>query len=376
MLQEIDPSSVGILFQDRYRIVRCIKGETPNAEHDVVDENANACCLLEVVAPGAVAVEKMDDPLEIESTIEMLLEKQQTTKALEPTIDETTEEICFILEDDIDEYLETNPLPRDEFNADQPHDTEASNPAPVVSMPIPIPPIHPSLVTKPAGPLPPPLRANPLPQVPPPLPATSSPLPSVPPTRKSPGGGLPSLNPPPRFRSKNGDLTPDPMPQLIPVFDMAALVPSGNELLLHERIDPLVAPAAQNEILPSAPKLHPLRDSWRRHRVVAVMFAIGFALLTLGLWGLWTHRTQDVRMGETNRREPALEPAKSEKVAHAPISTHSTAVAPPLTGGTSQPGVQRAAPVTTTKKIQKSVRGTGRTPSPTPKTKPSRESLY
>ncbi len=428
MLQNIDPLSAGILFKNRYRIVRCIKGGPPSAVYEVVDEKRNACCLLEVPASDGVTTDDVGDTSEIESGISWLFDGEQNIKILEPGIDEEMGRPFFALERFADDSEEIEIEACKMFAADKTMDVVTSSPARVVPLPIPLPPIPPPLATKPVLPPPPPLMPTPLPPIPPPLatksvrppplpfrakpplpvtpplatksvrppplpvtpplamktvrppplPVTSPlaaislPPPNPPPTRQSPPGLLPPFNPLPKFPQMKGEATPIGVPRLPPAHDWFVSPPHGDETPFWGGI----ATAAQVEILRSAPTSYRWSDRFRRHRGIAITLTIVIGLVAIGLLGLWVQQKRDVPDDDINRVKDAHETTKVENVAPASIPTSvpdpaSSSTAAPTAG--EKPHTTRA---TATKPPYKASPLPKRIPSAEPKTKPPREGLY
>ena len=377
MLQDIDPLSVGILFQNRYRIVRCIKGGPPNAVYDVVDEKTSACCLLEVVASGSVTIDDIGVHSEIESRVGRLFEDEQNINIFEPGMDAETGQPYLALEPFADVSIDTNPDVGDGFDIDIPVYIEEPSPAFLAPLPIPLPPIPPQLgTTRPALPPPPPLRAQSSPSILPSPAAISWPPPNPLFTSQSRPRLLPPLNPPPHFPSLDGETTLVGIQQLPPPLDLIASLPHRYESSLHRCVEPLVVAAAQVDVPPSSTPRSSLRGRFRRHRGVVITLAIGMGLVALGLLGLWTQRKQDASVEDSNRSKHAFETLNSEKAPPMPISTSTRDTALPLNVAPSATQTQRATRDTSTKTTEKAVRGPGRNPSTERKTKTARESLF
>lgn len=317
VLQNIDPLSIGILFQNRYRILRCIKEGPPSAVYDVVDEKTNACCLLEVVAADAVADKKLGAPNETESGIGGLFNGSQTIRMFEPVTDEETEQPDVDLDQDDEDLCATIPLPYKALPFDKLTDNLTSRSAVVAPLPSPLPSIPPPAVTKAASPPRPPSYA------------ISLPPPNPPPMRQSFARLRHRLNSPPYFP-------------------------------------------------PSAPVRIPLHDSSRRHRGIVATLAIGLGLLALGFLGFGALRKQGMPkpVEEANRSAFVGEVGTYENVADTPLRNGSYATVSPLTQGAWETDMQRVAPDATTKKTPNSaVRGTAPTPAPGQNTKSPRGNI-
>ena len=352
MLQDIDPLSVGILFQNRYRIVRCIKGGPPSAVYDVVDEKTNACCLLEVAASDSMSIDDIGVHSEIESRTGGIFDREPSINIFEPGIEEDTMQSFFALESVSDETPTTKFEVSDGFDIDIPIYVEESIPAPAVSVPIQLPPIPPTVATRPMLPPPPPLL------------------------EKSPPRLLPPPNPPPRFTSTNGEVALVEVPRLLPANEVIASYPPRYESPFRGRVEPLVVAEAQVEVPQSSSSGHSLREPFRRHRGVIITLAIGFGLVALGLLSLWTQRKQDAVKDDSIRIGHAPEAKTSENVAPAPISNSARETRSPLNMGTTATGPQRTTRDTSTKTTDKAVRGPVRNPPTERKTKIARESLF
>lgn len=376
MLQDIDPLSVGILFQNRYRIVRCIKGGPPSAVYEVVDEEKNTCCLLEVVASGAVTIDDIGGHSQTESRRAGLFEDEQNIHIFEPDMDEETEQPYFVPEQFASISTETNADVDDGFDIDIPIFVEEPSPSFLAPLPIPIPPIPPSLGTRAALPPPPPLCAQSSPSVPPPLAPISWPPPIPLRTGQSLTGSLPALNPPPRFPSMDGETTLVNVQRLLPPRELIASPPPRHESPFHGSVEPLVVSAAQLEVLPSSSPQNTLRDRFLQHRGVVITLAIGIGLVALGLLGLWTQQKYDVPVENSNRINHARETPNSENAAPAPISTSAYDSVSPLTAGSAVTQTQRATRDTSTKTTDKAARGAASTPPTGRQTKSNRERLY
>jgi hypothetical protein len=350
VLQDIGPIADGISFQNRYRIVRCIKGGPPSAVYDVVDETTNACCLLEVVSSDAAAMDDLGAFEEIESRIGGLLDDDQSVNIIASGTDEKTGWPYFVIEQVSCSSPETNLEDGVALLMDKSAEIVTRGSVGVL-IPIPLPPpVPPPLATKALLPLPLPMAAKPLPPpIPPPMaaiplpppvppPLVAIPLPPPPPVLSSLPGILPPLNPPPHF--------------------------------------PIAAPP--HEIVLPAPAPRRVFTLDHRRRALRAALVFGVVIAVVGVVGFWKHRKQETSPEHANRANQPSEASEASNDLGGTTLRHDKAVDPalPSSAGRVDTETPRETHKTSTKTPDKATRGPGPGPSGGRKSPPSREPLY